>query len=419
MKANSFGYLLKQGLHNLWANRMMTLASVGVLCACLIIVGCAVLLTDNINSMVGYVEDQNEMVVFIYDENEVPAEEGTASGSSSSSNIVVPGDTGESASAWGYVDGINYGEEEDTFASQYGVFTDADHDGYDDNTDYYFNFVDENQDGYDDNSGLYFGFPEGYEPGQYQVTTNGITEEEAQANRENYVARVQEEIQSVGNIASITYRSKEEGVLSLRDQVGEDYASLFDDDYIYGEDNNLPDSFVVTVSDLSQLQQTMDQIQAIDEVYSIQASTQVASTMTTLRQVINVVGWVIVAALVVVSLVIITNTIRASIYTRRKEINIMKYVGATNTFIRFPFIVEGICLGIISAAISFGLVSAGYCYLLSAGSTSISDGWVQQLFGQMIPYGDIAWGLAIFFLAASVLLGVLGSLISIRKHIKV
>lgn len=160
MRANSFGYLLKQGLHNLWANRMMTLASVGVLCACLIIVGCAVLLTGNINSMVGYVEDQNEMVVFIYDENEVPVEEGTTSGSSDLS-IAIPGDTGESASAWGYVDGINYGEEDDTFVSQYGVFTDADHDGYDDNTDYYFNFVDENQDGYDDNSGIYFGFPEG------------------------------------------------------------------------------------------------------------------------------------------------------------------------------------------------------------------------------------------------------------------
>ncbi len=418
MRANSFGYLLKQGLHNLWANRMMTLASVGVLCACLIIVGCAVLLTGNINSMVGYVEDQNEMVVFIYDENEVPVEEGTTSGSSDLS-IAIPGDTGESASAWGYVEGINYGEEDDTFVSQYGVFTDADHDGYDDNTDYYFNFVDENQDGYDDNSGIYFGFPEGYDPAEYQTVTNGMTEEEAQANRENYVARVQSEIQAVGNIANITYRSKEEGVLSLRDQVGEDYASLFDDEYIYGSDNNLPDSFVVTVSDLSQLQSTIDQIQSLDEVYSIQASTQVASTMTTLRQVINVVGWAIVAALVVVSLVIITNTIRASIYSRRKEINIMKYVGATNAFIRLPFIVEGICLGILSAAISFGLVSAGYCYLLSAGSTSISDGWVQQLFGQMIPYENIAWGLALFFLAASVVLGVAGSLISIRKHIKV
>ena len=140
MRANSFGYLLKQGLHNLWANRMMTLASVGVLCACLIIVGCAVLLTGNINSMVGYVEDQNEMVVFIYDENEVPVEEGTTSGSSDLS-IAIPGDTGESASAWGYVDGINYGEEDDTFVSQYGVFTDADHDGYDDNTDYYLSLI--------------------------------------------------------------------------------------------------------------------------------------------------------------------------------------------------------------------------------------------------------------------------------------
>ena len=178
---------------------------------------------------------------------------------------------------------------------------------------------------------------------------------------------------------------------------------------------------MVTVSDLSQLAvRPSTEIQSLEEVYSIQASTQVASTMTTLRQVINVVGWAIVAALVVVSLVIITNTIRASIYSRRKEINIMKYVGATNAFIRLPFIVEGICLGILSAA---HLLRAGQRRVLlsafRAGSTSISDGWVQQLFGQMIPYGDIAWGLALFFLAASVLLGVLGSLISIRKHIKV
>ncbi len=413
MKANSFGYLLKQGLHNLWANRMMTLASVGVLSACLIIVGCAVLLVGNINSMVSYVEDQNEMMVFIYDEDEVPT------GESTTTIIVIPEDTGVSASAWGYVDGINYGEEDDTFVSQYGVFTDADHDGYDDYTDYYFNFVDEDQDGYDDNSGLYFGFPDGYDPSQYEVTVNGITSEEAEANRENYVAQLQAEIEAMDNIASVTYQSKEEGMLSLREQVGEEYYDLFDDDYIYGEDNNLPDSFIVTVIDLSLLEETIEEISQLDEVYSIQASTQVASTMTTLRQVINVVSWAIVAALVVVSLVIITNTIRASIYSRRKEINIMKYVGATNAFIRLPFIVEGICLGIIAAAISFGLVSAGYCYLLNAGSASISDGWVQQLFGQMIPFENIAWGLAFLFLAASVLLGVLGSLISVRKHIKV
>ena len=305
------------------------------------------------------------------------------------------------------------------FVSQYGVFTDADHDGYDDNTDYYFNFVDENQDGYDDNSGIYFGFPEGYDPAEYQTVTNGMTEEEAQANRENYVARVQSEIQAVGNIANITYRSKEEGVLSLRDQVGEDYASLFDDEYIYGSDNNLPDSFVVTVSDLSQLQSTIDQIQALDEVYSIQASTQVASTMTTLRQVINVVGWVIVAALVVVSLVIITNTIRASIYSRRKEINIMKYVGATNA--------------LYSAALYRGGHLPGHPlsgHLLRPGQRRVLLSPFRRFHFHFRRLGAAAlWpddplrkhrlGIGPLLPDGQRCAGVAGSLISIRKHIKV
>ena len=107
----------------------------------------------------------------------------------------------------------------------------------------------------------------------------------------------------------------------------------------------------------------------------VQAPTDLAETLVSIRQMVNTLGGVIILALVVVSLVIITNTIRASVFSRRKEINIMKYVGATNTFIRIPFLVEGVLLGIIAAVVAYLAIWGSYSVLLGAMNTE-STSWL-------------------------------------------
>lgn len=330
MKGNSFKYLLKQGVKNLWSNRMMTLASVGVLTACLLIVGFAVLLTENINNMVKYMEDQNEVVAFMYTEN-----------------------------------------------------------------DYHEKLVSE---------------------GQTAFTLSSETPEGETAWWDQFIEETKHKIETVDdNILEVTFVSKEEGLEQQKEQWGEKGSLL--DDY-QGDENPLPDSFVVKIKDLSKLAQTKSSLEQIEGIESVRAADSVADTLTDIKRIVNIVGWSIVAALVVVSLVIITNTIRATIFSRRKELNIMKYVGATNSFIRIPFIVEGICLGLISAVVAYLCIWLGYSYALG-GFLDQSSSWLQSAFASIIPFKNVALDLGAFFLISSVAIGVLGSVVSIRNHIKV
>ena len=126
----------------------------------------------------------------------------------------------------------------------------------------------------------------------------------------------------------------------------------------------------------------------------------------------------IIVALVIVSLVIITNTIRASVFTRRREINIMKYVGATNAFIRIPFVVEGIVLGLLSACIAFCLVWVGYNVFLDIirmESTSLMAGVINQV----MPFSELATQVLGCLLLSGISVGCIGSVFSMRGYLKV
>lgn len=331
MRASSFSYLSKQGVKSLWSNRMMTLASVGVLTACLLIVGFAVLLTENINNMVHFVEQQNEFKAFVYTEKD-------------------------------YI--------------------------------------------------------------QYQKDNNQepiIPSYETKPGEENQwlsvLNKIENEIKSIDNVSGVELVTKEQGLEAMKEQLGSENASLLDD-YV-GEDNPLNDSFTVTVEDLSLLEDTVAKVSKLEGIEIVTAANEAASTLTSLRNIINIVGWIIIAALVIVSLVIITNTIRASIFARRKELNIMKYVGATNSFIRLPFIIEGICLGIISGVIAYVVIWIGYETIGNTFVEKVTSQWLQNAFESIIPFKEIALQLGGFFFISSIVIGVLGSVVSIRNHIKV
>ena len=126
-----------------------------------------------------------------------------------------------------------------------------------------------------------------------------------------------------------------------------------------------------------------------------------------------------ILALVLVALVIIANTIRAAVFSRRKEINIMKYVGATNGFIRTPFMVEGVVLGGISALLAFLLVWLSYGLLVSTLTGDMSMSFVASALENVLPFGAVALKLFLLFFGSGVVTGALGSIISVRNHLKV
>jgi len=228
------------------------------------------------------------------------------------------------------------------------------------------------------------------------------------------IESVRKEISSNQNISSIVYVSKEQGLENTKDMLG-DSGHLLDG---FEERNAIPASFNLKLKNLAQTRQTAEKLRQIDGVEIVQASDEVADTLTYFQKTINTFGTVLIAALAVISMVIIANTIRATIFARRKEINIMKYVGAKNSFIRIPFIVEGFLLGLISAVLAFTLVWVGYYYLTKPITEDISL-WLQSAFDSIIPFKEIALNLALFFGVCGILIGTIGSAISIRNHAKV
>ena len=117
-------------------------------------------------------------------------------------------------------------------------------------------------------------------------------------------------------------------------------------------------------------------------------------------------------------MVIIAHTIKLTVFNRRKEINIMKFVGATDMFIRLPFIIEGILIGLIAAVIAFGILWGGYVYLFSWIDNNPTT-WLQSVVQNMVQFKDVAWQLGGSFAGAGSLIGAIGSMIFVRKHLKV
>ena len=150
----------------------------------------------------------------------------------------------------------------------------------------------------------------------------------------------------------------------------------------------------------------------------VNAPTNVAETVTGIKNAVYVCGSAVVLILLAVTLIIIANTIKVTVFNRRKEINIMKYVGATDTFIRMPFVVEGILLGVISAAIAYLLLWGGYTYLIGYIQESTTTSFA-AFFRNLVPFTDVARELLISFVIGGVGVGVVGSMIFVRKHLKV
>lgn len=170
------------------------------------------------------------------------------------------------------------------------------------------------------------------------------------------LADFQSELSQIKNISSITFYSKEQAFEDLKNSMS-DYEVLFDS---LGDDNPLIDGYRIRIDDISQISTTIAQIEQLDHIYSIRAPMDFVNVLTEVRKIVTVVFGVIIAALIVISVVIVSNATKASVFARREEIQIMKYVGATNAFIRIPFFVEGMITGLFAGAVALAITWFGY-----------------------------------------------------------
>ena len=219
--------------------------------------------------------------------------------------------------------------------------------------------------------------------------------------------KIGEAIKSIDNVENCEFVSKDEAVQSYIDALGGDGDILAG---LTGENNPLPDAFRISLKDLSIYEERAQQILSIEGVQKINDYSEVANKLTRLDTMVKIVAISVVTVLGIVSLFIIANTIRVTMHSRRLEISIMKSVGATNGFVRVPFLVEGALIGCISGLISSGLVALAYNYVMKVISSLMSS-FIPLPLSTVIPWTILA------FVGAGILFGLVGGLISIGKYL--
>lgn len=295
MKGTSLKYLTREGFRNIWVNRLMTLASVTVLLACMVIIGVGAMAFFNINVLLDKVEAQNVVMVYVNKEAD-------------------------------------------------------------------------------------------------QAT----------------VAAVGETLETLSNIETCEFVPKEDAFQQQIEAMGGDSA-IFEG----LSDNPLPDAYKVTLADLSIFDETVSQIKLIANVDSVRENSDLAGKLLSVRRAVTIVSVGLVAMLFLVALFIISNTIRITMFSRKLEINIMKAVGATNGFIRWPFFIEGVLIGVIASIVSLGVLWGLYELAVLSFADILSG-----LNFSLVPF--LSYALQIFgvFLLIGIFTGGIGSMISMNKYLK-
>lgn len=243
--------------------------------------------------------------------------------------------------------------------------------------------------------------------------TNEITIYLKENITDSQVEHIRSVLEKNGDISDVQYYSKEQALEDFRDNMAE-YSELLD----YLDENPMPETFLVRVNDLSKIRRVVDTINEIEGVEQTKAPYDFASVLIQIRNTFSVIGGAVLISLIVVSIVIVSNTIRTSVFTRRNEINIMRYVGATSGFIKTPFFVEGLFIGVLAGAASWGLTWLVYDSVYSLFSTDLT---LWQMFGfyGLTPFDDIMWIVLAVNCAAGALLGAVGTVFSTGKYLRV
>lgn len=226
-------------------------------------------------------------------------------------------------------------------------------------------------------------------------------------------------IQSVGNalsgtagVSRVQYMSKED-VLNQYKGYMSDYAALLNE---FENDNPFKANYRVSLSDLSQMETISKQFENISGVYSVTAPIEMTKTFVEVQQAVTKVGRGLVLVLMAVSIITVGTTIRLSVFARRREIEIMKYVGATNALVTLPFVIEGLTMGLLSGILTAAATIGGYAYIVQLSPT-LGGLWQMLMGTALVPLENVWPTILTYSLAGGALVGGLGSMFSIRKHL--
>lgn len=227
------------------------------------------------------------------------------------------------------------------------------------------------------------------------------------------VAELKEQIKQIQgvNVDSIELQTEEDAMNIMKDKFGNN-AYILD----AFDANVLPKAYVVRLTDLEYNLQVQKEIKQLKNVSSISNANQTVSTLVNVANGISIVTLVLLVLLIVISIFIISNTIKLTVHARRKEISIMKYVGATNGFIRFPFIIEGIIIGIVAGAITILLLGLAYNGIMPAFANSETS---MTIGINIISFSELFNSIAMVYLILGIGIGVIGSSISMKKYLEV
>jgi len=219
---------------------------------------------------------------------------------------------------------------------------------------------------------------------------------------------LQKKLEAVPNVASATYISKEQAM--------EDFVAQYPDEDMFQDldPEILRDRYAIKIADLEQIRQTKEAVEGIPGIARVNAYEEIAGGFITVRNVATVICVALIAILFVVSVFIISNTIKLTTFDRRDEIAIMRMVGATNGFIRWPFVYEGFMMGLLGAVIAF----FSQWGLYEAVMRGVDNNDTLQLI-HVIPFQELWVPVAVVFAIAGILIGVGGSLSAIRKFLQV
>lgn len=228
--------------------------------------------------------------------------------------------------------------------------------------------------------------------------------------QEEDIQKIEAKIRDITEISSLQFSSKEEELESLMETMGEDGKQW----ELFEQDNPLNDVFVIKTADPIDTFDVADEIATFDNVDEVTYGQQVVEKLLKFTKYARYIGIGLIAGLVFTAIFLISNTIKLTITARSKEIGIMKLVGATNSFIRWPFFIEGMLLGILGSLIPIGVTLGAYYYVYNNLREKINFSFVE-----IIPFDPLAWQLALILLAIGAFIGVWGSVMSVRKFLKV
>lgn len=220
---------------------------------------------------------------------------------------------------------------------------------------------------------------------------------------------IKKEINQIIGINDIKFESKEDALEIMKQRWGK-HGYLLEG----LETNPLPNSYIVYLENIEDSEKIVKQLQSISGVEEVKFYKDVIDKLVSITNLVKIIGLTIIVILIAISIFIIGNTIKLTVFARKREINIMKYVGATNWFIRWPFFIEGTVLGLIGAGLGILIIYTAYRYIYNVVTTNL----YVMLTAYMMPVDVILNNIIVLFLVLGTGIGALGSLMSMRKYLK-